>query len=88
MIPYAPETGHGAATVEKRVWQMKRVMDFPSAGDLWLISTVYSDGTVAALEELIGNHGGVGGPQTDAFISIRQTWMCQKRTVPWMSSTS
>ena len=68
LIPYAPESGHGAATIEKRVWQMKRVMEFPSAGDLWLISTVYSDGTVAALEELIGNHGGVGGPQTDAFI--------------------
>ena len=47
---------------------MKRVMDFPSAGDLWLISTLYPDGTVAALEELIGNHGGLGGEQTDAFI--------------------
>ena len=43
-------------------------MDFPNAGDLWLISTVYPDGTVAALEELIGNHGGLGGEQTDAFI--------------------
>ena len=43
-------------------------MDFPSAGDLWLISTVYPDGTVAALEELVGSHGGVGGEQTDAFI--------------------
>ena len=43
-------------------------MEFPNAGDLWLISTVYPDGTVAALEELIGNHGGLGGEQTDAFI--------------------
>jgi hypothetical protein len=33
-----------------------------------VISTVYPDGTVAALEELIGNHGGLGGEQTDAFI--------------------
>jgi hypothetical protein len=33
-----------------------------------VISTVYPDGTVAALEELIGSHGGVGGEQTDAFI--------------------
>jgi hypothetical protein len=40
----------------------------PHAGDLWLISTVYPDGTVAALEELVGNHGGLGGEQTDAFI--------------------
>lgn len=68
ILPFAKETGHGAATVEKRVWQLRRVMEFPSAGDLWLISTVYEDGTVAALEELIGSHGGVGGEQTDAFI--------------------
>ncbi len=68
LIPYAPESGHGAASIEKRVWQTKRVMEFPSAGDLWVISCVYEDGTVAALEELIGSHGGVGGEQTDAFI--------------------
>jgi hypothetical protein len=68
ILPYAPTSGHGAATVETRVWQLRRVMEFPNAGDLWLISTVYPDGTVAALEELVGNHGGVGGEQTDAFI--------------------
>ena len=28
----------------------------------------YPDGTVAALEELIGNHGGMGGEQTDSFL--------------------
>ncbi|MCB0069909.1 MAG: alkaline phosphatase family protein, partial [Caldilineaceae bacterium] len=65
---YAPAAGHGAASVEKRVWQMRRVMDFPHAGDLWVISSVYEDGTVAALEELVGSHGGVGGEQTDAFV--------------------
>ena len=43
-------------------------MDFPHAGDLMVNSTVYPDGTVAALEELIGNHGGMGGEQTDAFL--------------------
>ncbi len=68
LIPYAPAEGHGAASIEKRVWQVRRVMDFPHAGDLMVISTVYPDGTVAALEELIGNHGGIGGEQTDAFI--------------------
>ncbi len=68
VAPYAPAEGHGAATMEKRVWQLAHVMDFPNAGDLWLISTLYPDGTVAALEELIGNHGGLGGEQTDAFI--------------------
>ncbi len=68
VAPYAPATGHGAASIEKRVWQLRRVMDFKNAGDLWLISTWYPDGTVAALEELIGNHGGLGGEQTDAVI--------------------
>ncbi len=67
---YAPDTpgAHGASTVEKRAWQVRRVMDFAHAGDLMVISTVYADGSVAALEELIGNHGGLGGEQTDAFI--------------------
>ena len=68
VLAYAPAEGHGAADVDKRVWQLRRVMDFPSAGDLWLISTLYPDGTVAALEELVGSHGGVGGEQTDAFL--------------------
>lgn len=68
VAPYAKAEGHGAGSMETRVWQLNRVMDFPHAGDLWLISTVYPDGTVAALEELIGNHGGLGGEQTDAFI--------------------
>jgi hypothetical protein len=54
--------------VELRSWQVRRIADFSNAGDLILNSTLYSDGTVAALEELIGNHGGLGGPQTDAFI--------------------
>ena len=68
--PYAPEDpdAFGASSLETRVWQVRRVMDFPNAGDLMVISTVYPDGTVAALEELIGNHGGLGGEQTDAFI--------------------
>ena len=68
--PYAPEDprAHGHASLETRAWQVRRVMDFPHAGDLMVISTVYPDGTVAALEELIGNHGGLGGEQTDAFL--------------------
>lgn len=75
ILPYAPSSGHGAATVEKRVWQFRHVMEFPSAGDLWIFSTVYPDGTVAALEELVGNHGGVGGEQTDAFIFHPPQWV-------------
>ena len=42
--------------------------DFPHVGDIMVLSTVYPDGTVAAMEELIGNHGGMGGEQTDAFL--------------------
>ncbi len=68
VLPYAKAEGHGAGTLDTRVWQLNRVMEFPNAGDLWVISTVFPDGTVAALEELIGNHGGLGGEQTDAFI--------------------
>jgi hypothetical protein len=68
MLMYAPAEGYGTSSIETRAWQARRVMDFPHAGDLMLISTVYEDGTVAALEELIGNHGGLGGEQTDAFI--------------------
>jgi uncharacterized membrane protein YvlD (DUF360 family) len=54
--------------VDLRAWQVRRVMDFPHAGDLMVNSAVFPDGTVAALEELIGNHGGMGGEQTDAFL--------------------
>jgi uncharacterized membrane protein YvlD (DUF360 family) len=54
--------------VDLRAWQVRRVADFPSAGDLIIVSTLYPDGTVAALEELIGNHGGMGGEQTDSFL--------------------
>jgi hypothetical protein len=53
---------------ELRAWQVRRIVDFPSSGDLTLNSPLYPDGTVAAYEELIGSHGGLGGEQTDAFI--------------------
>ena len=70
LLMYAPDApdAFGHASLETRAWQVRRVMDFPHAGDLMVISTVYPDGTVAALEELIGNHGGLGGEQTDAFL--------------------
>ena len=51
-----------------RAAQVRRLADFPNSGDLIVNSTLYPDGTVAAMEELIGNHGGLGGEQTDAFI--------------------
>jgi uncharacterized membrane protein YvlD (DUF360 family) len=51
-----------------RAEQVRRVAEFPHAPDLLVMSTVYPDGSVAAMEELIGNHGGLGGEQTDAFL--------------------
>lgn len=54
--------------VELRSWQLRRLADFENCGDLVLNSTLFPDGTVAALEELIGNHGGLGGEQTDAYL--------------------
>lgn len=61
-----PLAAYGDADL--RAWQLRRVSDYPSAGDILAISTVYPDNTVAALEELIGVHGGLGGEQTDSFM--------------------
>ena len=60
LIPYKRE--------DMRVEQLLRLAEFPSAGDLTLVSPVYPDGSVAAYEELIGSHGGVGGEQTNPFL--------------------
>jgi len=54
--------------VELRAWQLRRVAEFASGGDLMVMGALYPDGTVAAMEELIGNHGGLGGEQTDSFL--------------------
>lgn len=51
-----------------RVKQLLRLAEYPSSGEIILISPVYPDGSVAAYEELIGNHGGVGGDQTEAIL--------------------
>ncbi|TAH53615.1 MAG: hypothetical protein EYC68_02400 [Chloroflexota bacterium] len=67
-----PLTLYGDANL--RAAQLKRLAEFPHNGDLTIISTFYPDGTVAAMEELVGNHGGFGGEQTDAFIFHPQTF--------------
>lgn len=58
----------GQNSIEVRAWQVRRMAEFPSAGDLIVNGALYPDGTVAAFEELIGSHGGLGGEQTDAFL--------------------
>jgi hypothetical protein len=45
------------------------------APDLLLLSQYNPDlGEVAAFEELIGSHGGLGGPQTEPFILHPAEW--------------
>lgn len=51
-----------------RAKQLLRLANFPHSGDLILVSSLYPDGQVAAFEELVGSHGGLGGSQSDAFI--------------------
>ena len=70
LTPYADERG----TTEFRAAQVRRVMDFPNAGDLMVMSTLYPDGSVAALEDKIGSHGGLGGEQTDLFLLHPKSW--------------
>ncbi len=53
---------------DKRAEQLLRLAEFPDVGDVIVVSTFYEDGTVAAFEELIGSHGGIGGEQTEPFI--------------------
>ena len=51
-----------------RAAQLLRLAQFPHAGDLIVNGTLYEHGRVAAFEELVGSHGGLGGQQTDAFL--------------------
>jgi uncharacterized membrane protein YvlD (DUF360 family) len=54
---------------------LKRVHAMDNCGDLVVISLFDQEhGEVAAFEELIGSHGGLGGPQTDAFILYPADW--------------
>ena len=80
LLPYAKE---GVATTDLRAEQLRRIADFPHAGDFMVNSTVYPDGSVAALEELIGCHGGMGGEQMDAFMLHPAGW-----TVPATKSST
>ncbi|MFX1561867.1 MAG: phage holin family protein [Promethearchaeota archaeon] len=54
--------------VKVRVKQLRRLAEFPSCGGIILISPIYQDGSVAAYEELVGSHGGLGGSQTEPFL--------------------
>lgn len=48
---------------------LRRLDGFPHVGDLVVNSLVDpASGEVAAFEELVGSHGGLGGPQTSPFL--------------------
>jgi uncharacterized membrane protein YvlD (DUF360 family) len=66
--PLAP---HGEHALEG----LRRVDGMEHCGDLVLISLLdETTGEVAAFEELIGSHGGLGGPQTEPFILHPAEW--------------
>jgi putative membrane protein len=55
--------------------QLKRLDSFSNVGDVVVNSTYYSNtGEVAAFEELVGSHGGLGGDQTSAFVIYPSSW--------------
>jgi hypothetical protein len=59
LAPFGPRTAE----------HLRRLDDFPHVGDLLLNSSYYPDvDEVAAFEELVGSHGGMGGPQTRPFV--------------------
>jgi hypothetical protein len=57
------------------VLSLEREDAMTHAPDLLLISQYDPElGEVAAFEELIGSHGGLGGPQTEPFILYPAEW--------------
>jgi uncharacterized membrane protein YvlD (DUF360 family) len=54
---------------------LRRLDQFPHCGDI-VVNSSYDTATdeVAAFEELVGSHGGLGGPQTKAFVLFPAEW--------------
>ena len=80
VAPYAKAEGPGMGTLETRVWQLQRVMDFPRRR-LWLISTVYPMAPWRRWKELVGNHGGWAASRPMPSYSIRATWLWRRRGI-------
>jgi hypothetical protein len=54
---------------------LQRLDAMHNCGDLVVLSTVDAEtGSVAAFEELIGSHGGLGGAQSEAFLMYPSDW--------------
>ena len=61
------------------VMSLKREDEMTHAPDLLLLSQYDPElGEVAAFEELIGSHGGLGGPQTEPFILHPVEWTARR----------
>jgi hypothetical protein len=59
---------------------LRRLDEFPHAGDLILNGCIDArDGSVAAFEDLVGSHGGLGGSQNDAFMIVPEAWSVPDR---------
>ncbi|TVR72687.1 MAG: phage holin family protein [Sphaerobacteraceae bacterium] len=55
--------------------QLRRLDEFSNIGDLLINSTYFPQADeVAAFEDLVGSHGGLGGDQTSAFIIHPSHW--------------
>ena len=59
-----------------------RLDTFPHVGDL-VVNSLYDTDTqeVAAFEELVGSHGGLGGPQTKPFILFPGHWSIEDKDI-------
>jgi len=66
-----PLDGYGARAAEHVV----RLASFPHSGDI-VVNSLYDHATeeVAAFEELVGSHGGLGGAQTRPFLLFPAEW--------------
>jgi uncharacterized membrane protein YvlD (DUF360 family) len=58
---------------------VKRTDGFPNCADIMVNSTYWPEtGEVAAFEELVGSHGGLGGPQSYPFVLVPRGWALPK----------
>ena len=59
---------------------LRRLDEFPHAGDLVVNGCIeMRDASVAAFEDLVGSHGGLGGSQNDAFMIVPEAWAVPDR---------
>jgi len=61
---------------------VKRTGGFENCADIMVNSTYWPEtGEVAAFEELVGSHGGLGGPQSYPFVLVPRDWALPKEPI-------